>query len=164
MGRRWSVAHPSHGDARCPPVPAHHREHLRHHRRDWTGVRRDACSHRCDADRERVPPLLGLGSVEAHSSARNTSQGASRRCHYGSGDDDRGRCRILGCNRDSPRPVASGKPGRSAGPGCCGCRARPRDARQGVSACKSLVQERRSADAGSGLLSRTDSNAKVRQL
>ena len=98
MGRRWSVAHSSHGDARRAAVPAHHREHLRDYRCDWTGVRRDARNHRCDADRERLPPLLGLGSVEADSSARNTSQSASRRSDDDCGNDVRGRRRILGRN------------------------------------------------------------------
>ena len=31
----------------------------------FTGLLWYTCGHRCDADRERVPPVLGLGSLEA---------------------------------------------------------------------------------------------------
>ena len=136
MGSGRPTAHPSHGDARGRLVPAHHREHLRDHGRDWIVLCRYPSGHRGDVGRQHIPPVLGLGSVEAHPSPRSTRQRTTWRSDHGPGNDDRGRHRILGRHRDSPCTAASWKLRRPTDLGGRRCTAGPGDARQCISACK----------------------------
>jgi hypothetical protein len=106
MGGQRPTPHPSHCDNRRSLVLPHYREHLRDHDRDWTGILRYASGHWRNDDRERIPSVLGLGSLEARPSARNTVKGTSRRPDYDSRTGDRRGCRVPGYNRSSPRSAA----------------------------------------------------------